>query len=322
MKKQSSYLVLLLSLFIAFLFYFVILYLQTQRNLYIGIVIFWTVLLPVVSAIPFSFVYIVSLPSPIFGTWLLVTIIVEKYIVLSLPFRLVTSCLSVLLVFVFHILTRKRTMIWKFPMASVSRASIAAMSVLFFAFGVMLLNPSAYRLDTPSELFYFSVTSLGYIATSMIYVNSSYRRFALSNKLNALYLENAVSKIWEAIEKKHPNHQRDSDLLRYYVEESIRCFFEGDFEKSFIWGYKVIREKTIVDPLEYVNDKREHEPSFSDIRETLMHSRRKGKHTSPTKIRQITRVLFKDCLDLLEREFSFLNRISEQRREKQEVISS
>lgn len=74
-------------------------------------------------------------------------------------------------------------------------------------------------------------------------------------------------------------------MLQYYFSESFRSFLEGDFEKSLIWGYKVIREKTIVDPLEYVDDKRTNKPSFGHIRNTLMHPRREG-HIETDKIRR------------------------------------
>jgi len=191
-----------------------------------------------------------------------------------------------------------------------SRSSIAAVSVMFFAFGIMLLSPSTFKLDIASELFFFSVTLLGYIASSMLYINSSYRLFVLSNRLEILHLEKELSKTWTMIQKKYPDKRNDLDLLQYYFYESLRGFLEGDFEKSLVWGYKAIREKTVVDPMEYVDDKRLNKPSFGEIRNTLMHPKREG-HVEASKIRQIVRELFSDCLDLLEREFVFIKNVSE-----------
>ena len=307
-RLMSSFLIIVL-VFLYFIFW----YFQTERNLFelsIGIAIFWAILLPVFSYLPYSFSYIVLLPSPIFGAWILIMTLIEKYAILLSYFRLLAFILSLLLVLTFHALTRRRTMFWKIPMASLSRSSIAAVSLIFFVMGIMLVNPSAFGLDITTELFYFLTLLLGYIASSMLYINYSYRLFVLSNRLNRLHLENALLARWREIEAKYPNQHRDIDLLQYYFGESFRCFLEGDFEKSFIWGYKVIREKTVVDPQEYVDDKRADKPSFSEIRNTLEHSRRRG-HVDTSKIRQIVKDLFSDCLDLLEREFVFIEKVSE-----------
>lgn len=293
--------------------YFLLLYTKSGDllNLSIGMMILWAILLPLLSSIPYSFGYIICLPSPIFGTWLLLMVQTEKYVILFNYLRMLEFLLSFLLVFAVHVLTRGRTMFWKIPMASISRYSVAAISTMFLVLGFMLSNPSAFKLDAPSEIFYFSVVLLAYIASSMLYINSSYRLYVLSKRLGVLNLESELSKIWTAIEKKFPNSKNDLDMLQYYFYESLRSFLEGDFERSFIWGYKVIREKTIVDPLKYVDDKRTNKKqSFSDIRNTLEHSRRKG-HVDTSKIRQIVKNLFHDCLDLLEREFVFIKKVSE-----------
>jgi len=237
-------------------------------------------------------------------------VLIEKYFFLVGYLRLLAFILSLLIVSFFHVLTRKRTMFLRIPMASLSRSSIAAISSILLFFGLMLVSPSTFRLDMANEIFYFSVVLLSYIALSMLYINSSYRLFALSNRLGTLNLENELSRIWNEIQRKYPERHEDLDLLEYYFSESLRCFLEGDIEKGYDWGYKVIREKTIVDPLKHVDDKRTDRPSFGDIRNTLMHSRREG-HVDKRKINQIRKNLFGDLLDLLEREFILIKRISE-----------
>lgn len=310
MMKQSWFLVILFLILIFTFSYFLLLYLQTQANLFLGVAILWAILLPVLSSFPYSFSYIISLPSPIFGTWLLVMTLLEKYFNLSIYLMLLAVFSALSIVYIIHALTRGRTIFWKIPMATMSRACIAGISVIFLALGMMLVNPSTFRLDAPSEIFYFSVVLFAYLTSSMLYINSSYRLFILSNRLGFLHLENELSKIWKEIQKKFPSEQKDLDLLQYYFYESLRCFLEGDFERCLIWGYKVIHEKTIVNPLEYVDDKRPNKPSFSDIRNTLEHSRRGG-HVDTNEIRKIVKNLFNDCLDLLQREFVFIKKVSE-----------
>lgn len=311
MTKQSWYIVLLFGILILALLYFALTSLQTQTNFFLGIVILWAILLPVLSSFPYSINYIISLPSPIFGTWFLLLLALGKYANLSIYLMLLSLLGSFLSVFIIHVLTRHRTMLWKISMATISRSGIASISVIFFALGMMLINPSIVMFDTPSGIFYFAVIVFAYIASSMLYINSSYRLFVLSNRLGVFHLEGALSEIWADIKRKLPDGQRELEVLQYYFYESLRCFLEGNFEKSLIWGYKVIREKTVVDPLEYIDDKRMNKPSFSDVRNTLEHSTRKGR-LDANRISQVIRNIFEDCLDLLEREFIFIRRVSEQ----------
>ena len=214
--KQSLRLISFLLIIISMFLYFILWYFQTERNLFelsIGIAIFWAILLPVFSYLPYNFSYIVLFPSPIFGTWILIMTLNEKYTILLSYFQLLAFILSLLLVLSLHALTRRRTMFWKIPMASLSRSSIAAVSLIFFVMGIMLVNPSAFVLDITTELFYFLILLLGYVASSMLYINYSYRLFVLSNRLNVLNLENVLSRKWKEIEEKYPNQQRDIDLL-------------------------------------------------------------------------------------------------------------
>jgi hypothetical protein len=315
--RQSLYPITFLLTMIFVVTYFLLWYLQSPRNLFalsIGIEVYWAILLPILSTLPYSFSYFLCLPSPIFGTWILIMILMEKYVFpadyFAVYFRLLAFFLSLSIVLLFHILTRARTMFWKFPLATLSRLSIAAVSVVFLVFGIILVSPSTFRLDMPSEFFYFFVILFGYIASSMLYVNSCYRSYVLSNRLGVLNLTNQLTRIWNTIEKRYPDKQKDLDLLQYYFSESLRCFLEGDIEKSYDWGYKAIREKTLADPLAFVDDKRENKPSLGEIRNKLMHSRRGG-HTETTEIRRIRKNLFTDCLDLLEREFVFIKKVSE-----------
>jgi len=240
----------------------------------------------------------------------------EKYFGFSLHMMISALFLSLIVVGAFHVLTRRRAMVWRISMTSLGRTSSAVTSFLFFGVAVILVNPAAFVLETAQGFVLFSATLMGYIGSSLLYLNSSYRLFAVSSRLNVLHFEKELAKNWDKIERIYPNQQRDRDLLKHYFDESFQYYLEGNFESSLIWGYKVIREETVVDPLEYVNDRRINKPSFGDIRNTLMHSRRRG-HVDPSRIKEIRKNLFHDCLDLLEREFLLIKRIAEQPQDEQ-----
>jgi hypothetical protein len=123
-------------------------------------------------------------------------------------------------------------------------------------------------------------------------------------------MEKQISVIFEKIKTKFPNKKIEHDLLRYYFEDALFSFVEGDYEKAFLSGYKVIREPTVVDPRDYVNDSREGAPStFSEIRTTLMHSSRKHHRTEVRKIKTIKPKLPKYSLEVIENAFKSLQNI-------------
>jgi hypothetical protein len=313
MKTKSQYrYILALILILAPLFFPTIFFgaSETSETLFLVIIILWAISLPIFSSFHHSFIYVISLPAPIFGSWFLLTNLLAKYVEFSGYWALAATGLSILLVFAFHFATRSKTMFWKASKSGLTRSSIAASSAIFIFFGIFVLNPSGFSLGISSEIFYFSVAFLAYVTSSMLNINYQFRVFALNNRIGVTNVQRKLTQVLAQIEKRFPDSQRDFDVLQYYFRESLTSFLDGDFERSFIWGYKVIREKTVVNPCEYVNDKREGKPSLSDIRNTLEHSRRKG-HVDTTEIKKILRNLFGDCLDLLQREFELIKLIAE-----------
>jgi hypothetical protein len=76
-----------------------------------------------------------------------------------------------------------------------------------------VVNPSIAIVNMSSELFYFTAALFGYIAASMLYVNSSFRRFILNKRIGTSNLGKLLSEEWEKIEEKFPTEEKDVDLL-------------------------------------------------------------------------------------------------------------
>lgn len=150
-----------------------------------------------------------------------------------------------------------------------------------------------------------------YCSSSLIYINSAYRYKLICKRLNTNKIEDQITPAWEKIEKRFSNKKEDVELLRYYFLEAIRLFEEGSFEMAYFSAYKIIREPTVVDPREYVSDKREGEPSsFSEIRAILMHSRRKDIQVSPKKISEIKVKLPEYALEIIQRASTFIQKLA------------
>ena len=311
MKWQSWTIPISLIILLTALGYSVFVLMQNQVNYVFFIPALWGILLPLISDFPHNLTYLLSVPAPFFGTLFVLMLISSKYFGFSFPLYLLLVLLSAVIISVFHAATRWRTMILKISMASTSRVLISISSIIFLALAMVVLNPSIASTTIQNELFYFTAALFGYIASSMLYVNSNFRRYELNKRVGTTNLNKLLSEKWGKIEKKFPTNQKDVDALQYYFRDSYNSFLEGNFEKSFISGYKVIREETVVDPRKIVDDKREGKPSFSEIRTTLVHSRRGDSHVEIEKINKALKNLSHDCLDLLEREVIYIQKVAE-----------
>lgn len=117
--------------------------------------------------------------------------------------------------------------------------------------------------------------------------------------------------LFRKIEDKFPSKKEDLDLLRYFYFEAIHLFTEGLYEMAYFSAYKVIGDKTVVDPKEYISDKRDGEPSrFSIIRAMLLHSRVKDAKVDPKQIVQIGKKLPYFTLEIIERATEFIKKLA------------
>jgi hypothetical protein len=311
MTRQSwSVLFLVITVSAAIIYSFYV-FAQTQTNLLLAIPILWAIILPIISDFPYSGIYFLSLPAPFFGTLFSLLMVFGKYIGFSMAWYFLAVLLSTAIVLSVHIVTRDRTMFWKLPLSYMSRMGIGIASIFFLLLAMVAVNPTIIGESLQNNLlFYLVVGIFAYIATSMLYVNSSYRRYILSKRIETQNLEKLLSQEWGNIEKKFSSKLEDVDALRYYFNESLMSFLEGNYERSVMWGYMVINEETVVNPKLYVDDKRKGKPSFAEIRTVLQHSRRDDIHIPTERIRQVRRNLFDDALDLLEREVTFVQRVA------------
>jgi hypothetical protein len=313
MKRKNSlrivywFLLLVVLLFILNVVYQA--FLESFASLFIVIILVWVIILPLISTIRHRIVYFVSLSSPILGTCFLLDYFLVKKGEDQTYIFLLSSVFALFFVLSLHILTRRRAFFRNLPMRSMSRTMIATTSLIFVAYAYFSVDPTSFSLEG-SAYVYFSISLFAYVATSLLYVNSSYRYYRISDRLKTNNTRWLLEKKWSKISEIYHSQEKDIDTLRFYVTESIEDFIEGNFDRSFIWGYKAIREPTIVNPMLLVSDKRKTKCSFAEIRNTIEHSRRDNEHIEVEKIRHVLRDLFEDNLDLIERQVDLINKLA------------
>jgi len=166
------------------------------------------------------------------------------------------------------------------------------------------------EINSLNKTIFYSTLLLAYVISSMGFVNRSYRYTLMCEILGINRIESETSRIWMGLREKFFNQEKDIDLLEDYFSSAIKSFEEGSYEEAFLSAYKVINEETIVNPKDFISDKRESAPSsFSEIRTIIMHSRRKKIEIDVERIMEIRKTLPKYDIEILERCFDFLKSI-------------
>ena len=271
----------------------------------------YIVLLPLLSSIRYAYTYFAILPVPYLGSWLISITYLSSFSIPILYASILVSIIPVAMVTSLHVFSRTRNMFGRVPMASFSRTGSALASLIFFMAGQAILGLKPLEFDVINKAIFYGLLLSAYILSSMIYVNSAYRYKVMCKTLNTNRIERKISNIWKKIDNRFSDHRENVDLLRYYSLDALGSFEEGSYEMAFISTYKVINEETVVNPRDYVSDKREGEPSsFFGIRAILMHSRRKDIQINVRKIREIKKKLPQYCIEVLQRASTFLEKLS------------
>lgn len=282
---------------------------------FVGIIVVYVALLPLLASVKRKNTYFAVLPIPVLGSWG-ISIFYISTIPLPVMFgSVIASLVPIVLVTSVHLLSRMRNMIFAKPIASLSRVSSALSSSIFLLASILIPESVGIEVHAIYATGLYPMLLVAYVLSSMHFVNSKYRYRVLCQKLSMPRIETRMQNTWKEIENKFSGQQRDIDLLRYYSSGAVRSFEEGAYEESFISGYQAICEKTIVDPKNHVTDKRDGKPeSFSEIRTILMHSRRKQTEIDVKKIIESKRELPKYCLEILKRDFELLEILSRNQR--------
>ena len=120
-----------------------------------------------------------------------------------------------------------------------------------------------------------------------------------------------MTTLFEKLSMKFPEKEDDVKLLKYYFLEAIRQFEEGSYEMAFLTAYKIIREQTVVNPKDYISDKREGKPSsFSEIRTILVHLKREHTKISPKQIAETRKKLPEYTLEIIQRAATFIEKLA------------
>jgi len=311
-SKLTPFLTLVI-LFLMFLYFFITFgtVIFSISGIYI-LFLFYAFSLPLISSLPYSFTYYFCLPSPFIGLWTSVILWMIKIGYANVFSAIVSETIVLIIVIYLHLFSVKRLFIQKIRISDLSRIGIGALSLILLELSIVLVNPFSLNPDKLGDLITLGSLWIGYLAFSMIYINETYRIKALANLLKTRNLDATISDIFIKLRQKYSKQTDDLELLEYYTRSSIDFFRKGDYESSFTWCYKIIREKTVVNPIEIVNDKMEgNEGTFSEIRTKLMHSRRKEERITPEDIKNIRKNLFDLNLRLFKRAFEFLNKLDD-----------
>jgi hypothetical protein len=189
---------------------------------------------------------------------------------------------------------------------------IPLFSIAFFCFVFLFGVSGSIEASTVDKL--FNVAMLLFIITSIFGFNSAWRTMILHRNLGISDRNKYLRKLEDDLLKKYDSEEEQVkvNMLIYYLSASLDSFVEGDFERSFMDGYKIafdLNGKAF--EMIYVlptNDERQ--KHFSETRNLLSHarvsSRKKGIEKTKEekydfeKLKNLQKNLFGETLDLLK----------------------
>jgi len=275
-------------------------------------ILLYTFIAPLLSHISHSKTYFVLLPAPYIGAWFISMMFSISFSLQNVYFIYLVSAIPVIIVTLMHLFSRMRNiLLGRIYLSSLARIGFMEASLIFLLIGPSVLRSEPLKLEPFNKVVFYVLLLVLYCSFSITYVNSAYRYRVMCKVLKANKIEDKIDVMWKKLTQKFPNKKEDVELIRYYFFDAIRQFEEGSYESAFLSAYKIIREKTVVDPRNYISDKREGDPSsFSQIRAILVHSRRKHTEISPKTIRETKIKLPKYALEVIERGAEFLEKIA------------
>jgi len=304
------------SVMVILIGFFVLLYLTLAFSILpypqlILIFAFYAISPPFLLYVRHSIIYFITLPVPYIGSWVISIVYLSTFAIPVIHASVLVSAIPMILSTATHLFSRSRHIVGRVSMASFSRMSIAIASSIFYMVGLYMLGQRPIELDALNRGIFYGVLLFAFVASSMVFVNSAYRYRIMCRAFGTNRIKREMTKIWKGIRDKFSDKEEDVDLLQNYFSDATRLFEEGSYERSFLSGYKVINEPTVVSPKKHISDKREGEPSsFSEIRTILMHSRREKTEINVKRIREVRKELPKYCVEVLQRCFALLKSLS------------
>jgi hypothetical protein len=300
----SSYIIPIILL-ILFSYFLVVSGLRDLATVTLAISFLWALSLPIISALPYSYTFVLCFPAPWLGLYSIVSLWFLKLGHSDFYSFLLISVGIPLLIILLQRLMLKSVALTE----SLNRIIREVLTIVCLGLSIIFLSPFTLNPYETGHLIVLIVLLAGYLVFSISYVNESYRLGVLARKFKTRNLESTILNIFKKLQQKYPSQSDDIALLEYSLRSSIDFFKSGDYERSFIEGCKIIRDKTIVEPKTVINDRIDEEKTFSQVRAIILHTEIGHKPVKAQDIKKTKKELFELNIKLYERIFEFLEKI-------------
>lgn len=286
----------------------------------------YSILYPFALAwIPSNIAYYAYIPASFFGLEISIIFWLSRYGMLELPILLgsffIVSCVLVLA----HYWTKQGLVVHRkylygglgLDLKRITRVGMTLIASFFLVINMTFSNPEFMDIPSWSLLIVVSSLTFFYISFSILSLNVVYRTKLLNEKLGTGDFNSKLRQLEAALLEKYPKKPNTIEFFSFVLRSAIDDFVYGDYERSFLDGYRIIHDRIVQDPKAIV-EKKVNEKTLDEyrrIRVYLVHgflNEKKSRLKVPIRVEDVVwarKVLFQKTLDLIHLAFYVADRI-------------
>ena len=283
----------------------------------IYLLMLYSILYPLaLPMIPSKIAYYAYLPASFFGLEVSIIFWLNRFGMLVQPILLGSVLMAFCMLTLFHYWTRRGLVIHRkflygglgLDLKRMTRVGEMMIAPFFLVMSVIFSNPELMGVPSLSILIVVSSLVFLYLAFSVLGLNVTYRNRLLNEKLGTKDFASKLIDLEEELLKRHPQKLDTVYFFSFVLRSAMDDFAYGDYERSFLDGYRIIHDKIIRNPKTIVNKKVDEKTldEYRRIRVFLVHGflkEKKSRLEVPVQVEDVVwarKVLFQKTLDLIE----------------------
>lgn len=199
----------------------------------------------------------------------------------------------------------------------ITRMGMTFLAPFFLVMNVTFSVPEFMNIPSWSLLIVVSSLIFFYITFSILGLNVVYRTRLLNEKLRTGDFNSKLNQLEAALLEKYPKKPGTVEFFSFVLRSAIDDFVYGDYERSFLDGYRIIHDRIVQDPTAIVKKKIDEKTldEYRRIRVYLVHgflSEKKSKLKVPIRVDNVMwarKALFQKTLDLIHLAFYVAEKI-------------
>ena len=268
------------------------------------------------SLVPSNIAYYAYIPASFIGLEVSIIFWLNRFGMLFQHVLLISVFTAFCILTLFHYWTRQGLVIYRkflygglgLDLKRMTRVGGMMIAPFFLIMSVIFSIPDLMTIPLESILIVVSSLIFLYTTFSVLGLNVAYRTKLVNEKLGIKDFNSHLTHLGAELLKKYPHKKETVNFFSFVLRSEVDDFIYGDYERSYLDGYRIIHDKIIRSPKTIVLNRVDRDTlnEYRRIRVFLVHGFLKERESSletPIQIEDVIwarKVLFKKTLDLID----------------------